>query len=97
MPFAFGPFLFPPILCADANIPCSASNRKRLRGIQIIIKGSLNGWLTALTRNAALNRARARRGDDVPLEDTVPHSGGSAEDALLRREQRAIGFEDIPL
>ena len=31
----------------------------------------------------------ARRGDDVPLEDTVPHSGGSAEDALLRREQRA--------
>ena len=48
-------------------------------------KGSLNGWLTALARNAALNR----RGDDVPLEDTVPHSGGSAEDALLRREQRA--------
>ena len=41
-------------------------------------KGSLNGWLTALTRNAALNRARARRGDDVPLEDTVPHGGGSA-------------------
>ena len=52
-------------------------------------KGSLNGWLTALARNTALNRARARRGDDVPLEDTVPHSGGSAEDALLRREQRA--------
>lgn len=52
-------------------------------------KGSLNGWLTALTRNAALNRARARRGDDVPLEDIVPHGGGSAEDALLRREQRA--------
>ena len=52
-------------------------------------KGSLNGWLTALARNAALNRARARRGDDVPLEDPVPHSGGSAEAALLRREQRA--------
>lgn len=52
-------------------------------------KGSLNGWLTALTRNAALNRARAKGTEDAPLEDTVPHSGGSAEDALLRREQRA--------
>ena len=52
-------------------------------------KGSLNGWLTALTRNAALNRARARRGDDVPLEDTVPHGDGSAEDEVLRRERQA--------
>ena len=52
-------------------------------------KGSLNGWLTVLARNAALNRARARRSPDEPLEDTVPHGGGSAEDALLRQERRA--------
>ena len=64
--------------------PC-ASGRGSFDGA----KGSLNGWLTALTRNAALNRARARRGDDVPLEDTVPHGDGSAEDEVLRRERQA--------
>ena len=47
-------------------------------------KGSLNGWLTALTRNAALNRARAKGTEDAPLEDTVPHGDGSAEDEVLR-------------
>ena len=31
-------------------------------------KGSLNGWLTALSRNAALNRARGQRQTDTPLE-----------------------------
>ena len=46
-------------------------------------KGSLNGWLTALTRNAALNRARAKGTEDAPLEDTVPHGDGSAEDLSL--------------
>ena len=44
-------------------------------------KGSLNGWLTALTRNAALNRAR-RAQTDAPLD-------GSAEDEVLRRERQA--------
>ena len=52
-------------------------------------KGTLNGWLTALARNAALNRARTRRSPDEPLEDTVPHGGGSAEDQVLRRERQA--------
>ena len=52
-------------------------------------KGSLNGWLTALTRNAALNRARAKGAEDAPLEDTVPHGDGSAEDEVLRRERQA--------
>ena len=51
-------------------------------------KGSLNGWLTALTRNAALNRARAKGTEDAPLEDTVPHGDGSAEDEVLRRERQ---------
>ena len=52
-------------------------------------KGTLNGWLTALARNAALNRARARRSPEEPLEDTVPHGDGSAEDEVLRRERQA--------
>ena len=51
-------------------------------------KGSLNGWLTALTRNAALNRARAKGTEDAPLEDTVPHGDGSAEEALLQKDRR---------
>ena len=50
-------------------------------------KGTLKAWLTALSRNAALNHAR-RVQRDMPLEDTVPHSGGSAEEELLRRELR---------
>ena len=55
-------------------------------------KGSLNGWLTALTRNAALNRARAKGTEDAPLEDTVPHGDGSAEDEVLRREAEQRGI-----
>ena len=40
-------------------------------------KGALKAWLTVLSRNAALNRAR-RAQTDAPLEETVPHTGGSA-------------------
>ena len=47
-------------------------------------KGALKAWLTVLSRNAALNRARHAR-MDAPLEETVPHTGGSAEEELLRR------------
>ena len=56
-------------------------------------KGSLNGWLTALARNTALNRARARRGDDVPLEDTVP---GAARQTP-RRYRRPAGAGARPV
>ena len=49
-------------------------------------KGSLNSWLTALSRNAALNRARGQRQSDTPLEDSDAH-GHSAEEELLRRER----------
>ena len=51
-------------------------------------KGSLNGWLTALSRNAALNRARGQRQTDTPLEDGEAQ-GHSAEEELLRRERRS--------
>ena len=50
-------------------------------------KGALKAWLTVLSRNAALNRARHARAD-APLEETVPHTGGSAEEELLRRERQ---------
>ena len=50
-------------------------------------KGTLRAWLTALSRNAALNHARRTR-TDAPLEETVPHTGGSAEEELLRRERQ---------
>ena len=50
-------------------------------------KGALKAWLTALSRNAALNHARRTR-TDAPLEETVPHTGGSAEEELLRRERQ---------
>ncbi len=51
-------------------------------------KGSLNSWLTALSRNAALNRARGQRQSDTPLEDSDAH-GHSAEEELLHRERRS--------
>lgn len=50
-------------------------------------KGTLRAWLTALSRNAALNHAR-RLHPETPLEETVPHTGGSAEEELLRRERQ---------
>ena len=50
-------------------------------------KGTLKAWLTVLSRNAALNRAR-RAQTDAPLEEDVPHTGGSAEEELLRRERQ---------
>lgn len=51
-------------------------------------KGSLRAWLTALSRNAALNYARRRTEPDAPLADDLPHSGGSAEEELLRQERQ---------
>ena len=50
-------------------------------------KGTLKAWLTAISRNAALNRARSIC-TDVPLEEAVFHADGSAEEELLRHERR---------
>ena len=52
-------------------------------------KGSLRGWLTVLTRNCALNRARGLR-PETALTDDMPHGAGSAEDALLRQERSRL-------
>ena len=54
-------------------------------------KGSLNSWLTALSRNAALNRARGQRPSDTPLEDSDAHVH-RAEEQLLCRERQVLLF-----
>lgn len=52
-------------------------------------RGSWTAWLTALTRNAALNRARQGRGtegrDEIPPE--FPSQEPTPEEALLRQER----------
>ena len=58
-------------------------------------KGTLKPWLTVLSRNAALNRARAKGTEDAPLEDTVPHGDGSAEDAAMGSLNRQDLFRRI--
>lgn len=50
-------------------------------------KGSWTGWLTALTRNAALNRARGRRDAEGELTEDLPARSPDPEEALLRRER----------
>lgn len=44
-------------------------------------------WLTVLARNMALNRARRLRREE-PLDETMPHGDGSAEEALLQKDRR---------
>lgn len=53
-------------------------------------KGSWKAWLTALARNAALNRARALAVSAAPLEHDIPASAPTPEEQLLRREQQAL-------
>ena len=53
-------------------------------------RGSWNAWLTALARNAALNRARQlRRESPEPLDAGLPSPGPSPEEALLKKERQA--------
>ena len=51
-------------------------------------RGQFVPWLTVLARNMALNRARRLRREE-PLDETMPHGDGSAEDEVLRRERQA--------
>ncbi|NBI10064.1 sigma-70 family RNA polymerase sigma factor [Colidextribacter sp. OB.20] len=50
-------------------------------------QGSWKGWLTALTRNAALNRARGLRGEVGELTEDIPSPAPMPEEALLRKER----------
>ena len=50
-------------------------------------RGQFVPWLTVLARNMALNRARRLRREE-PLDETMPHGDGSAEEALLQKDRR---------
>ena len=50
-------------------------------------RGSWTAWLTALTRNTALNMARRRSADTEELTETLPSPEPTPEEALLRRER----------
>lgn len=53
-------------------------------------RGSWNGWLTALTRNTALNRARQLRSmDRADISPDLPAPDPTPEEALLRQEREA--------
>ena len=49
-------------------------------------RGAFSTWLTALTRNAALNRARKRRPDTEPLSPEHPSPAPGPEDQTLQQE-----------
>lgn len=53
-------------------------------------KGSFTAWLTALTRNAALNRAKTlqRQPQSEELSPHLPDGGETPEEALLRKERQ---------
>ena len=54
-------------------------------------RGSWTGWLTALTRNAALNRARQNRHSDAAeaLSAETPSQEPTPEERILQEERRA--------
>lgn len=61
-------------------------------------KGSFTAWLTVLTRNAALNRAKTlqRQPESEELSPHLPDGSETPEEALLRKERqqalaRAVG------
>lgn len=51
-------------------------------------RGGWNAWLTALTRNTALNRARRGRAEADDLPDGTPDPQPGPEELLLRQERR---------
>lgn len=50
-------------------------------------KGSFSTWLTVLTRNTALNRARAQKDQPLPLEEAALPPSPGPEEALLQKER----------
>jgi len=52
-------------------------------------RGRWTAWLTALTRNAALNRARQNAGETEELTHTMPSAEPTPEEKLLRDERTA--------
>lgn len=54
-------------------------------------KGSWGAWLTALARNAALNRARTFPAEaPSPLSSDIPTSAPTPEEVILQQEQQTL-------
>ena len=53
-------------------------------------RGSFPAWLSALTRNAAIDRARRTPAPDAALKDTDPAPDSDPEAQLLRRERSRL-------
>lgn len=52
-------------------------------------RGSWNAWLTAITRNTALNHARKAQGSSAEeLPEDTPAAGHTPEEAVLQRERQ---------
>lgn len=49
-------------------------------------RGKWTAWLTAIARNSALNKLRAKREDSEELSDALPSHDPSPEDTLVRQE-----------
>lgn len=50
--------------------------------------GSFTGWLTALTRNAALNYARKKQPPSGELTEDIPSPHPTPEELILQQEQQ---------
>lgn len=51
-------------------------------------RGTLTAWLTAMARNAALNRVRGLKHRECPLEEHTPSLEEDPEAGVLRRERQ---------
>ncbi len=62
-------------------------------------RGSWKAWVTAITRNTALNMARSagRAAETAPLEEDLPALEPTPEQALLQKERQAALREAIGL
>lgn len=52
-------------------------------------RGSFNAWLTAITRNTALNRLRRAASEDSEIPENTPSPEPTPEERLLREERQA--------
>lgn len=51
-------------------------------------RGSFNAWLTAITRNTALNRLRRTANEDSEIPENTPAPEPTPEELLLRAERQ---------
>ena len=52
-------------------------------------RGSFNAWLTAITRNTALNRLRRTSNEDGEITENTPAPEPTPEELFLRKERQA--------